>query len=174
MGTYIESELEFTLPTELVWEELDRQGVTLPNGLKLVDFVIDLEDALLLVEIKDPSCSTTPELGQRQYFTKLRNDDILKAELTPKGRGSYTFLHLMERDAKPMKYIVVLGLEAFDVDMCKPLLTTFADRLTRSIRKEASAPWKRIYIQECVVLSVDGWNERFREWPIRRLTGSSH
>ena len=35
------ADLEFSFPDELVWEELDRQGVKLPVQMKFVDLVIE-------------------------------------------------------------------------------------------------------------------------------------
>lgn len=169
MATYIEKELHFTFPDELEWNEHDAEGLKLPQGMKCVDVVIELEDEYIFVEIKDPSDSQTPGLAQRKYLTKLRTNEILFQELTPKARCSYTRLHLMELDNKPIRYVVVLGLDAFDSDLQKSLLGNFADRLFGSLYNEMDVPWKRSFISECVVLSVDGWNERYSDWPIERI-----
>ncbi len=58
------ADLQFNFPHGLDWEELDKQGVKLPEGMKLVDLVIEREQDLLLVEIKDPSHSRSPEKGE--------------------------------------------------------------------------------------------------------------
>ena len=108
------ADLEFSFPDELDWEELDRQGVKLPVQMKFVDLVIERDNDILLVEIKDPSNKSVPVEERQNYFKRLSDNSILSQELTPKARGSYTFLHLMERDAKPFKYVVLLGLDAFN------------------------------------------------------------
>jgi hypothetical protein len=78
----------------------------------------------------------------------------------------------MEQDSKPFKYVVLIGLDAFDANHQKAVLTGFKDRLLADIRCEAYEAWKRKHIQDCLVLSVDSWNSMFSEWPIKRLTGT--
>jgi hypothetical protein len=162
------AELLFKFPDGVKWEELDKQGVRLPLRMKFVDLVIERERDVLLVEIKDPSNSRCPDKEQKSYYKRLSDNSVLTQELTPKVRDSYSFLHLMERDEKPFKYIVLLGLDAFDTDRQKAILTGFKDRLLADIRCESDKPWKRKYIEDCVVLSVDAWNEFFPDWPVCR------
>lgn len=164
------AELEFSFPEELKWEELDKQGVKLPESMKLVDLVIERENDILLVEIKDPSHSKSPRLEQNKYYKRLLDNSVLTKELTPKARDSYLFLHLMKRDEKPIRYIVIIGLDAFDSSQQKALLATFKDRLLADIRCEAYEPWKRKHIADCLVFSVETWNETFPKWPVTRLS----
>ncbi len=168
-----DADLEFSFPDELVWEELDRQGVKLPVQMKFVDLVIERDEDVLLVEIKDPSNKEVPVAERQSYFKRLSDNSILTQELTPKARGSYTFLHLMERDAKPFKYVVLLGLDAFDPKQQKALLTGFKDRLLADIRCETDTPWRRQHIADCVVLSVDIWNKTFADWPVTRVPAAA-
>ena len=162
------AELLFSFPDGLSWSELDKQGVKRPVQMKLVDLVIERENDVLLVEIKDPSISTCPEKERNSYLKRLENNSVLSQELTPKARGSYLYLHLMERDSKPFKYVVLLGLDAFDSDRQKALMFGFKDRLLADIREESFEAWKRKHIADCVVLSVESWNQQFPEWQVRR------
>ncbi|MFW1174944.1 hypothetical protein ACEV7P_24405, partial [Vibrio parahaemolyticus] len=87
------ADLEFEFPKSLVWEELDIQGATLPNNMKLVDIVIERENDILLVEIKDPSNVHSKEKDQKKYCKRLIDNSVLKQELTPKARDSYSYMH---------------------------------------------------------------------------------
>ncbi len=165
-----DADLEFSFPKELVCDELDRQGVRLPLQMKFVDLVIERDDDILLVEIKDPSNKRVPDAQRAKYSMKLSDNSIITQELTPKARGSYTFLHLMERDVKPFKYVVLLGLDAFNSADQRALLTGFKDRLLADIRCETDTPWRRQHIADCIVLSVDIWNETFADWPVTRVS----
>ncbi|MBN8486522.1 MAG: hypothetical protein J0M20_02140 [Burkholderiales bacterium] len=162
------AELLFSFPDGLTWSELDRQGVKLPEKMKFVDLVIERERDILLVEVKDPSNSRSTDKDRNAYLKRLTNNSVLKEELTPKARDSYLYLHLMERDHKPFKYVVLLGLDAFDPDRQKAVLFGFKDRLLADIREESFEAWKRKHIADCVVLSVESWNQHFPEWPLRR------
>lgn len=91
------ADLEFNFPEGLEWNELDRQGVKLPVRMKFVDLVIERERDILLIEIKDPSHSKSPDENRTQYLKSLADNSILTQELTPKARDSYLYLHLMEK-----------------------------------------------------------------------------
>lgn len=166
---YVESELNFSFPKSLKWEELDKRGNILPEGFSLVDLVIERDDDILIVEIKDPSDTKAKEKQQIQYIERLKNDSVITKELTPKARDSYTFLHLMERDNKDIKYIVLLGLDAFDDTTQKAVLSNFKDRLLRNIRQESMTPWKKAHIKDCAVMTIETWNKIFHLWQITRI-----
>ncbi len=162
------AELLFNFPDELSWSELDKQGVKLPVRMKFVDLVIEREHDILLVEIKDPSHSKSPDEQRNSYLKRLRDNSVLTDELTPKARDSYLYLHLMERDGKPFKYVVLLGLDAFDPNIQKAVMTGFKDRLMADIRQESFEAWKRKHITDCVVLSIESWNKVFPDWSVHR------
>jgi hypothetical protein len=162
------ADLEFEFPKSLLWEELDVQGITLPHNMKFVDIVIERESDILLVEIKDPSTVSSNTKEQNKYKKRLLNNSILKLELTPKARDSYLYMNLMERDTKPFKYIVLLGLDVFDSAIQNGILTGFKDRLMYDIQNEGQG-WKRKYIKDCAVLTVEQWNKHF-DWPLRRIS----
>lgn len=163
------AELLFNFPDELNWSELDKQGVKLPLHMKFVDLVIERDNDILLVEIKDPSHSRSPDKERNAYLKRLTDNSLLSQELTPKARDSYLYLHLMERDHKPFKYVVLLGLDAFDPNVQKAVMTGFKDRLLADIRKESFEPWRRKHIADCVVLSVESWNQHFPNWSLARM-----
>lgn len=167
------AELLFEFPDEVKWDELDKQGVKLPVRMKFVDLVIERKTDVLLVEIKDPSHSKSPDKERNSYLKRLSDNSVLTQELTPKARDSYSFLHLMERDSKPFKYIVLIGLDAFDSSQQKAVLAGFKDRLMADIRCEAYVAWKRRHIADCVVLSVNTWNQAFPDWPVTRLAAAA-
>lgn len=162
------AELLFNFPDDLSWSELDKQGVKLPVRMKFVDLVIERDKDILLVEIKDPSHSRSKDKDRNAYLKRLSDNSVLTQELTPKARDSYLYLHLMERDHKPFKYVVVLGLDAFDPDLQKAIMFGFKDRLLADIREESFEAWKRKHIADCIVLSVESWNKSFPKWLLRR------
>lgn len=163
------AELLFNFPEELSWSELDRQGVKLPVNMKFVDLVIERDTDILLIEIKDPSHSRSRDKERNAYLKRLADNSVLSQELTPKARDSYLYLHLMERDKKPFKYVVLLGLDAFDPNAQKAIMTGFKDRLLSDIREESFEAWRRKHIADCVVLSVDSWNQYFPNWSLTRV-----
>jgi hypothetical protein len=166
-----DADLEFTFPKNLKWSELDIQGITLPVHMKFVDIVIERDHDILLVEIKDPSTVNSTEERQKAYGKRLINNSVLKEDLTPKARDSYLYLHLMERDNKPFKYVILLGVDAFDDVLQKAIMTGFKDRLVADIQNEGQG-WKKKYIADCIVVSVEQWNKNF-DWPLTRLSAKA-
>lgn len=164
------ADLEFTFPSSLGEYELDQQNVKLPVKMKFVDLVIERDDDILLVEVKDPSHLKSGAKERKTYLRKLKNNELITQELTPKARDSYTYLHLMERDTKPFKYVVLIGLDAFDANIQQVALLGFKDRLIANIKEESFEAWKRQHIADCSVYSVTTWNRTFPDWPVTRVS----
>ncbi len=170
MAIYTEKELQFTFPEELNWIELDKRGTKLPIGMSFVDLVIERDIDILMIEIKDPSHTCTPPVNRAQYLLELKSNEKITKELTPKIRDSFTFMHLRKRDTKPLKYIVLLGLDAFDIETQKALLGNFKDRLFQNIKQETDSPWEKEYLQDCMVMNIEIWNASFPQWQVRRIS----
>jgi len=146
---------------------LDAPGVPLPFGMSLVDWVVEREEDVLLIEVKDPSNSRTPEREREKFVERLKHKSLIHEELVPKARDSYTYLHLMEKDHKPFVYVVLFGLSAMNVE--ETTLSSFTDRLRRRLHQETDVAWKRRYVRDTVVLTEKAWERTFPEYPLRRL-----
>ena len=146
---------------------LDEQGVARPEGMKLVDFVVEDEHRIMLVEIKDPSDAGTTDKDRLAFARKLQTNLLVNADLTPKARDSYCYLHLMEQDKKPCLLVFLLGLEALNAEPA--LLMGLRERLLQRLRHESDQPWVRHYVSDCVVVGLDGWNKAFPMYPAVRV-----
>ena len=164
-----EGELQFEFLGATSVERLDVQGQPRPQGMALVDFVVEESSRTLLVEIKDPSQQPVPERERQRFISTMQHQTLIYEDLVPKARDSYTFLHLMERDTQPCVYVVVLGLDRRAVDPA--LLSSFKDRLLQRIRREVQDPWQRHYVIDCVVVIPATWSTHF---PAYALSRSAH
>ena len=61
-------------------------------------------------------------------------------------------LHLMARDTKRMRYVVVIGTENLSIQPV--LLSHLTDRLRRRLAQEIETAWQRPYVADCIVVSV--------------------
>ncbi len=85
------------------WERFDRTGSPVPQGMSLVDFLIEEPERRILLEIKDPFRTpgdfVFPERrgwkGGPKRQDMFRTDRMIHESLVPKIRDSYTWLHLM-------------------------------------------------------------------------------
>ncbi|PZN75252.1 MAG: hypothetical protein DM484_19315 [Candidatus Methylumidiphilus alinenensis] len=171
-----ENELEFDF-LDLPSERLDNKDKAQPQGLQLVDFLVEEPDRLIMVEIKDPSCKPKGNdekaladiKTQRQKFVaKINNGDLINHELAPKARDSYTYIHLMARDVKPILYVFVLGADKLSLEDSS-LIQLRADLLTR-LRQEADKPWARKYVVDCLVLTEKTWPLAFPQYALTRIS----
>ena len=133
--------------------------------MSLVDFVVEEQDRLLLLEIKDPSQSNTPSESEREFIRRMESRELIDNNLVPKARDSYTYLHLMKRDCKELMFVLLLGLE-----LDRYLRVRFKDRLLGRMRHEAHEPWVRRYVEDCVIVTPESWAQYF---PSYRLSRSS-
>ncbi|MBM3500576.1 MAG: hypothetical protein FJX74_18120 [Armatimonadetes bacterium] len=171
MRVFTEGELQFDFSSARGAEKADPEAVELPQDMKFVDFIVEEDTRTLLVEVKDPSQSPVPERELARYESEIQGDALINLKLVPKARGTYTFLHLMQRDTREMVYVVVLGIERLHLDPAH--LGPFQGRLSRRLRQETAEPWRRPYITHCIVVSVDTWAAHFPEYPLRRLPSTT-
>ncbi|WP_041313079.1 hypothetical protein [Heliomicrobium modesticaldum] len=161
-----ENQLEFNFTGALSVEKLDQPGQTLPEGMKFVDFVVETEDSVLLIEVKDPSNTHALQQTRVEFINRMHSDTLVVKELVPKCRDSYTYLHLMERDGKPFTYIVLICLENLNFDpRLLPVVTT---KLRARLNKEGEQPWRRTYISNCQIIDCERWN-RVMPYPVKRV-----
>lgn len=171
-----EGDLGFDFSKATAVEKFDRQATRQPEGMQLVDFVVEEARRLIMVEIKDPSCKPkrdTPaaqdalDRSRTDFSKKIQNDSLIADDLVPKGRDTYTYLHLMKREGKPLLYAFLLGADQLSIDHA--LLLAFKDRLLARLRHEADQPWARQYVADCIVLTEKTWPLAFPQFPMKRL-----
>lgn len=168
MSTFDEADLRFDFQASLSAERFDRRGRVWPKGMSPVDFIVDTESFLVLVEVKDPSNPQAPEKERASFLAKMKTDELVSQELVPKARSTYTYLHLMKRDDKPMRFVVVLGIERLAVDPV--LLQNLADRVKQRLAQEADKPWERRYVDNCSVVSISNVARALPGLTVRRIS----
>ena len=151
MSTIREGELQFSFGPSWSVERFDPPGKTIPKHVSPVDFVLETANEIVLVEVKDPSASGVPSGNREEYVRRMQTNELTHSELVPKARTSYGFLHLMQRDTKSMRYVVVIGTDQLSIQPL--LLLNLADRLRKRLAHEADQPWKRAYVRTCAVVS---------------------
>lgn len=173
--THSEGELFFDFSAARSVDKPDERNQKKAEGWKLVDFVIEEDDRVILVEIKDPSCESKLDTDdarahlareREEFAKKIKDRTLITKELTPKARNSYSFLHLMKRDDKPMLYVFLLGAAKLSIDA--PLLLTMKERLLDCLRQETDEPWARHYVTDCLVLTEASWAKAFPAYPLVR------
>jgi len=160
-----EGRLRFNFAKALSAERLDQPRTPQPQGMALVDFVVEEKHKTLLIEVKDPDGAPSPHRANAlsTFVSDMKADGLIHEKLVPKARDSYTFLHLMGRDDKSFVLVCLLGVGTSD----PALLGNFKNRLLSRLRQEAAIPWVRRYVEDCVVVTPTTWATFFPNYPLK-------
>jgi len=127
----------------------------LSHCMKAVDFIVEMNDYYLFVEVKD--FREAPD----DYFES--NYNILIKSLTLKFRDSFLYRWAEEKLDKPIIYICLLEFE-------NPLISKIMKDLKRQLPKTGPAGrWQKQLVDDCFVVNAEGWNRNFPEWKVSHI-----
>ena len=132
--------------------------------MKAVDFVIELNDRIIFIELKDPY-NPQATANRRNKFIKRVLSGNLDVDLMYKLRDSFLYEWACGRTSKPIYYwILITGLS-------KKQLLTRTDALKRALPDSSCLPgdWKRSFVQNCMVFNIDTWNEELSDYQVTRV-----
>lgn len=159
-------EIEFTDAIDaLVFDQMQQDQ---PNyhgigEMHRVDFVVEVDEAIVFVEIKDPSNPRAQEKGVEKFRKELI-DGTLSSTFAAKFIDSFLYRWAEEKVHKPVYYLNLVTLDA-------ELLPNFSDEIAKKLPPmgKAMPRWKRQLVVNCQVFNLDTWNDNFPKWPVTRL-----
>jgi hypothetical protein len=162
-------DLSFDFSDAIDGFDFDQMNPALPNyhgigAMHRVDFVVELRDAILFVEVKDPSHPSARPEGLESFFAELR-DDTLGTTFANKFVDSFFYRWAEDRIDKPIHYVSLVTLE---VGLLPNLLDQIKKRLP-PIGKPVPR-WRRAVLASCLLFNIATWNENFPKWQVRRLS----
>jgi len=158
-----EGSLQITVPDAIAARKFDDADHGLSHCMKAVDFIVELPDRYLFIELKDPHGS--PPSAQQKFLEKLKRE-ALDRELVYKYRDSFLYEWASGRADRPVHFLVLLALDRLD----KTALMTRKRQLDRKLplRGRQSVPWNRPIVASCGVFNLRSWRERFPDYPVKR------
>ena len=188
MTILVEGSLEFDFSTAIRAYKFDDPKTHGAGALKQVDFIVEWEKEIWLLEVKDPEDSAIPAQRRAAIRRKHRRnlqlknmqatdahlqklavyDEKLMVAYGEKGRDSFLYLYLRDQmQHKPLKFIVLIGMERLSTR----ILETATKGLKRSCALEGpfKGGWARPYFQSIQVLNLSEWQDRYPQSPIKRL-----
>ena len=165
--TLTEGSLEIEVPDAVGGGRFDGAGHGLSHCMKAVDFVLELPDRYLFIELKDPQHEQAT-LQQRNVFVANLHSGELEEDLTSKYRDSFSYEWAMGRADKRTEYRVLIALST----LSPADLLTRTESLQRVIplHGPSNRPWRRRIVDTCGVFNLTSWNRRFPSHPVRRRT----
>lgn len=157
-----EGTLQFDFSDALTGFKFDEQDKDSPNfhGLshcmKAVDFVVELDDSYLFIEVKD-----FPDSSRFSDDTKFNE---LVNSLVTKFRDSFIYRWAEEKTDKPIKYLCLIELE-------NPLISRLMTELQRKLPQTTpNTRWQKPVVVACIIANVKCWNATFSGWQISRMS----
>ncbi|SQH76705.1 conserved protein of unknown function [Shewanella benthica] len=164
-----ERDLEFNFTDAvdaIVFDEMKDKSAPNYHGIGLmhrVDFVVELEQGILFVEVKDPS---NPKAQPKQIKKFLRevDDGTLGKTLASKYLDTFIYRWAEDKINKPVYYINLITLD-------EELLGNLSDEIEALLPPmNHSVPrWQKKFVNNCQVFNIESWNENFPKWPVRRI-----
>ena len=166
-----ERDLEFNFTDAIDAIVFDQMKATQPNyhgigEMHRVDFVVELDDKIVFVEVKDPGNPKAQPKGLEKFYGELVDGTLCD---TFAAKFIDTFLYRWAEDLlhKPVHYISLVTV--FDDD--DELLPNFSDEIAKKLPPmgKSIARWRRQLVENCQVFNLAQWNENFPQWPVTRL-----
>ena len=166
MVTYTEGNLQITFPAEVQVRKFDDASSHGLPCMKAVDFIVEEEDKLWFIELKDPEHQRALERDRTKFVNKFKSG-ALDDDLKYKYRDTFLYEWASRRAGKPIQYCVLIGIEHL----------TEADLLARKedlarklpVQGPPSGVWRRSIVATCLVFNVAAWNRWLPQFPIARV-----
>jgi hypothetical protein len=129
-----------------------------------VDFVVELENEIIFVEIKDPENPNAKQRGLEKFYRKLEQG-TLSDSFASKFIDSFFYRWAEDRLSKTIYYLSLVTLD-------DGLLPNLSDEITQKLSPagKISNRWQRHPVKNCQVFNIKTWNDNFPKWPAKRLS----
>jgi hypothetical protein len=167
--TLSEGDLEMDVPDALGGGRFDGAAHGLGRCMKAVDFVLELADRYLYIELKDPQHPRATDRARNAFIEELRSGR-LDQELKYKYRDSFLYEWAAGRADKPVHYLVLIAVEALDDAQLASRTHALVQQLPlRGPQGPGRRPWVRPIVHFCGVFNIASWNRNFPKHPVRRV-----
>jgi len=167
MTVLVEGDLQITLPNGATGRKFDDEKTHgLSHCMKAVDLIIELEDRILFVELKDPEHPASQPKDSQEFVNKFLAGQI-DADLKTKYRDSFLYEWSCRRADKPIYYLVLIAISA--LGPAELLTRTEALKRQLPLMGPQAKPWLQPFVAGCVVMNLDEWNRLLPELPVSRV-----
>ncbi|MEZ4731593.1 MAG: hypothetical protein R3E79_31120 [Caldilineaceae bacterium] len=158
-----EDDLEFNFSNAINKPiKFDDSSHSLSHCMKAVDFVVELADAYLFVEVKDPSHPKAPAQNIHNFKGKITSGE-LKDEIVKIFRDTFVYRWAEDKLEKPVYFLALVTID-------EPLLNNFQTELHQHLPFRGPKRWLRKIAVSCHVVNIEAWNRNYPKWPVRRLS----
>lgn len=136
--------------------------------MKSVDFIVEEEDRIIFVEVKDFQHPSSQPKELKKNLNKLSSESLVNHELMPKCRDSFLYEYAMNNLGKPVYYYVLIALNT----LSESNLTNQTNLLWKRIPVYGlkGNPWKNKFIHGCMIMNIETWNTYLSQYPVSRIS----
>ena len=167
MTTFVEGNLQIAFPRGAKAKKFD-DGAShgLSHCMKAVDFIVEEDDRVSFIEIKDPEHPRAKERNREKFIREFYSGK-LDEDLKYKYRDTFLYEWASVSFDKPIFYLVVVALGR----LTEPELLLRSDDLKRKLPLNGprSGAWKRPIVTDCMVFNIETWNEYQPRFPLTRI-----
>ena len=166
MAVLTEGNLQITINGAVSQRKFDDASHGLSHCMKAVDFVVELSDRYLFIEIKDPQNPHASPKNRNEFIKRFQSGE-LDEDLKYKYRDSFLYEWASQRADKPVYYLVLIALDT----LSEPSLLARTEALKQKLPLQGpkTSPWPRPIANGCSVFNIASWNRRFPKYPVARL-----
>ena len=167
MRTLEEDDLRFDFTQSLDAIKFDSFAKASPDGRAFsnwskVDFIVEREDGIYFIEVKDPARPNKADKGNELFLNKIEKKTLGKKYFN-KYMDTFMFRWAEGKLDKSIYLVALITLETGLLDSIERQIESNFKHL-----KKESNRWQRQPMAGCLVLNLKTWEETFPEWPIRR------
>ena len=139
------------------------------NGLGGVDFIIELADQFIFIELKDLEHKKVPSDNRAEWVRKLKitKENLFLSDLGVKFKDTIIrkWANNEEFD-KPIYYIVILELNVIDAALKMKLSEDLSGKLPTCISEKYGFK-KNIRIKRREIINIKDWEKKYPEFSVR-------
>jgi len=160
-----EGNLEITFPSSAKARKYDGPSHGLSHCMKAVDFIVELGDKILFIELKDPDNPKSRPAGKERFIQDFQSKKIHR-DLKYKYRDSFLYEWAAGRVSKPIHYYVLIALDTLK----EGDIIAQNDELKRQLPVgiPPAVPWRKEIAVACAVFNLETWNKHLPHFKITR------
>lgn len=137
------------------------------SGLLRVDFIVELEDKYLFIEVKDIEHEKTKSEYKENLLNELKIEKRNPFLMRMSSKFKDTILYNWAKNQyfkKPVFYIIILQFEALNAESRGRLSEKLLSFLPTCLKNEDFL--NNVKIKKCKIINIDEWNNDYKDFPI--------
>ena len=163
----VEDNIQITLPSEASFRKFDDPASHgLSHCMKAVDFVVELPNETLFIEIKDPQHPRARPANTARFISDFLGEK-LDEDLKYKYRDSFLYEWASGQANKPIHYWVIVAINS----LSPAAMLTRTEALKRKLPLDGppSGRWQNRIVAGCMVVNIESWNRHLPDFPAARV-----